>query len=135
VNPVADDLNVENSVESNSSSPITPIKNESKPDDISPVSGEINATPPQEEQHHYSNSNSGGKKGKSGYRRQLDDNGQPKKNFYNPPGKVMRHLAQQSYFDNFYGNQGQFYTLKQKYKTQMCKHFLQNGTCPLSHYC
>jgi len=77
-----------------------------------PLSGEINATPPQEEQNKYSLSNSGGKKNKSGYRRQLDDNGQPKKNFYNPPGKVMRHLAQQSYFDNFYGNQGQFYTLK-----------------------
>jgi hypothetical protein len=69
------------------------------------------------------------------YRRQLGPNGEPKKNFYNPPGKVMRHLAQQSYYDNFYGNQGQFYTLKQKYKTQMCKHFTENGNCPLAQYC
>jgi hypothetical protein len=65
------------------------------------------------------------------YRRTLGDDGKPKKNFYNPPGKVMRHLAQQSYYDNFYGNQGQFYTLKQKYKTQMCKHYLNSGICPL----
>lgn len=65
------------------------------------------------------------------YRRQLGEDGKPKKNFYNPPGKVLRHLAQQSYYDNFYGNQGQFYTLKQKYKTQMCKHYLNNGECPL----
>lgn len=72
---------------------------------------------------------------KSKYRRQIGADGQPKKNFYNPPGKVMRHLAQQSYYDNFYGNQGQFYTLKQKYKTQMCKHFLQTGLCPLAQYC
>jgi hypothetical protein len=56
-------------------------------------------------------------KPKGKYRRQLGPDGQPKKNFYNPPSKVMRHLAQQSYYDNFYGNQGQFYTLKQKYKT------------------
>jgi len=83
----------------------------------------------------YQLSNSGNKKGGKGYRRQLDANGQPKKNFYNPPGKVMRHLAQQSYFDNFYGNQGQFYTLKQKYKTQMCKHFLANNDCPLAQFC
>jgi hypothetical protein len=76
-----------------------------------------------------------GGKNKSKYRRQVGADGQPKKNFYNPPGKVMRHLAQQSYYDNFYGNQGQFYTLKQKYKTQMCKHFLQTGTCPLQQYC
>lgn len=37
---------------------------------------------------------------------------QKQRNFYNPPQKVLRHLAQQSYYDNFYGNQGQFYTLK-----------------------
>ena len=74
-------------------------------------------------------------KQKTRYRRQLGPDGLPKKNFYNPPGKVMRHLAQQSYYDNFYGNQGQFYTLKQKYKTQMCKHFLKNGECPLRQYC
>jgi hypothetical protein len=47
----------------------------------------------------------------------------------------MRHLAQQSYYDNFYGNQGQFNTLKQKYKTQLCKHFLEHGRCPLAQYC
>jgi len=46
----------------------------------------------------------------------LDSKGRPR-NFYNPPGKVLKHLAQQSYYDNFYGNQGQFYTLKQKFKT------------------
>ena len=57
------------------------------------------------------------------------------KNFYNPPGKVLRHLAQQSYYDNFYGNQGQFYTLKQKYKTQLCRHFTEHNTCPLDKYC
>lgn len=57
------------------------------------------------------------------------------KNFYNPPGKVLRHLAQQSYYDNFYGNQGQFYTLKQKYKTQLCRHFTETGTCSLDKYC
>ena len=64
----------------------------------------------------------------------LDSKGRPR-NFYNPPGKVLKHLAQQSYYDNFYGSQGHFYTLKQKYKTQMCKHFLENGTCPLKHFC
>jgi len=47
----------------------------------------------------------------------------------------LRHLAQQSYYDNFYGNQGQFYTLKQKYKTQLCRHFTDNGVCPLDKYC
>jgi len=57
------------------------------------------------------------------------------RNFYNPPQKVLRHLAQQSYYDNFYGNQGQFYTLKQKYKTQLCRHFTENGSCPLAQYC
>lgn len=61
----------------------------------------------------------------------VDAQGRPR-NFYNPPGKVMRHLAQQSYYDNFYGNQGQFNTLKQKYKTQLCKHFLENNKCPLA---
>ena len=60
----------------------------------------------------------------------VDSKGRPR-NFYNPPGKVLRHLAQQSYYDNFYGNQGQFYTLKQKFKTQMCNHFLDTGKCPL----
>lgn len=66
--------------------------------------------------------------------RKLDVNGK-KRNFYNPPGKVMRHLAQQSYYENFYGNQGQFYTMKQKYKTQMCKHWMEDNTCPLKEYC
>lgn len=60
---------------------------------------------------------------------------QKQRNFYNPPQKVLRHLAQQSYYDNFYGNQGQFYTLKQKYKTQLCRHFLEAGSCPLDKYC
>lgn len=64
----------------------------------------------------------------------VDAKGRPR-NFYNPPGKVLRHLAQQSYYDNFYGNQGQFYTLKQKFKTQMCKHFLDSGKCPLQQFC
>ena len=64
----------------------------------------------------------------------FDSKGRPR-NFYNPPGKVLKHLAQQSYYDNFYGNQGQFYTLKQKFKTQMCKHFLESGQCPLKQYC
>lgn len=74
--------------------------------------------------------NSAGKKSRykgKGY----DAQGRPR-NFYNPPGKVMRHLAQQSYYDNFYGNQGQFNTLKQKYKTQLCKHYLEGGKCPLA---
>ena len=62
--------------------------------------------------------------------RKLGPNGE-KRNFYNPPGKVMRHLQQASYYENFYGTQGQFYTLKQKYKTQMCKHYQEEGECPL----
>jgi len=41
----------------------------------------------------------------------IGPNGQPR-NFYNPPSKVMRQLAQQSYYDNFYGNQAKFYTLR-----------------------
>jgi hypothetical protein len=69
------------------------------------------------------------------YRRQLDENGKPKKNFYNPPGKVLRHLAQQTYYDNFYGSQQNYYALKQKFKTQMCKHYLNKGDCPLKQYC
>jgi hypothetical protein len=60
----------------------------------------------------------------------VDANGRPR-NFYNPPGKVLRSLANQSYYDSFYGNQGQIYTLKQKYKTQLCKHYLENSDCPL----
>jgi len=69
------------------------------------------------------------------YRRQLGEDGKPKKNFYNPPGKVMRQLAQQQYHQNMYGNNGQYYALRQKYKTQMCKHFLKDGCCPLKQYC
>lgn len=77
--------------------------------------------------------NSSGKK--SRYKgKGFDANGRPR-NFYNPPGKVMRHLAQQSYYDNFYGSQGQFNTLKQKYKTQLCKHYLEQSKCPLAQYC
>jgi len=60
----------------------------------------------------------------------VDANGRPR-NFYNPPGKVLRSLANQSYYDSFYGNQGQIYTLKQKYKTQLCKHYVENEACPL----
>jgi hypothetical protein len=30
---------------------------------------------------------------RSKYRRQLGPHGEQKKNFYNPPGKVMRHMA------------------------------------------
>ena len=64
-----------------------------------------------------SNSGSSGKPQKTRYKgKGLDANGRPR-NFYNPPGKVLRSLANQSYYDNFYGNQGQIYTLKQKYKT------------------
>jgi len=33
----------------------------------------------------------------------VDANGRPR-NFYNPPGKVLRSLANQSYYDSFYGN-------------------------------
>lgn len=69
------------------------------------------------------------------YRRTLGEDGKPKKNFYNPPGKVMRQMAQQQYHSNMYGNNGQFYNLKQKFKTQMCKHFLKDGECPLKQYC
>lgn len=77
--------------------------------------------------------NSSGKK--SRYKAKgFDANGRPR-NFYNPPGKVMRHLACLSYYDNFYGNQGQYNTLKQKYKTQLCKHYLETGKCPLAQYC
>jgi hypothetical protein len=64
----------------------------------------------------------------------VDANGRPR-NFYNPPGKVLRSLANQSYYDSFYGNQGQIYTLKQKYKTQLCKHYLENESCPLHQFC
>ena len=72
-------------------------------------------------------------KGKGRYSKR-DQNGRPR-NFYNPPSKVLRHLAQQSYYDNFYGNQGQFYTLKQKYKTQLCKHYMETGVCSLEKFC
>lgn len=94
-----------------------------------------NDTSKQGQQYTYQQnySNSSGKK--SRYKgKGFDANGRPR-NFYNPPGKVMRHLAQQSYYDNFYGNQGQFNTLKQKYKTQLCKHYLEGGKCPLAQYC
>lgn len=106
--------------------PVTPQKNndqdDSQPEQADPSSNE--------------NSGSGNSsKSKSKYKgKGVDSKGRPR-NFYNPPGKVLRHLAQQSYYDNFYGNQGQFYTLKQKFKTQMCKHFLENGKCPLQQFC
>jgi hypothetical protein len=122
------DENEHSQASDNLSANTTPIKDtqiESSPANISPNSSEGSPTA----------LNSASAKAKAKYRRQLGPDGTPKKNFYNPPGKVMRHLAQQSYYDNFYGNQGQFYTLKQKYKTQMCKHFLGHGTCPLQQYC
>ena len=56
-------------------------------------------------------------------------------NFYSPPGKVVRDSIQQSYYDDFYGNQGQLHTQKQKYKTQLCRHWIQNGFCPLDNFC
>lgn len=74
-------------------------------------------------------------KGKPRYKgKGLDAYGRPR-NFYNPPGKVLRQLAQQSYYENFYGNQGVSHQLKQKYKTQLCKHYLEGGSCPLQQYC
>jgi hypothetical protein len=125
------DSNQSNSPTSNMSTPVKCEQDDSQKGEES--------TPPQNSQTlplsgASPNSASKGSRG-SKYKRQLGPNGEPKKNFYNPPGKVMRHLAQQSYYDNFYGNQGQFYTLKQKYKTQMCKHFLETGDCPLAQYC
>lgn len=38
-------------------------------------------------------------------------------------------------FENYYGEQSQHQTLKQKYKTRMCRHFASKGTCPLDKYC
>jgi hypothetical protein len=105
--------------------PVTPQRNESDQDGTSPE-GDSNES---------GGSGSSGKDSKSRYKgKGVDSKGRPR-NFYNPPGKVLRHLAQQSYYDNFYGNQGQFYTLKQKFKTQMCKHFLETGKCPLQQFC
>ena len=105
--------------------PVTPQKETPQKDqDATPQSAEST-----------DNSGSSNGKPKSKYKgKGVDSKGRPR-NFYNPPGKVLRHLAQQSYYDNFYGNQGQFYTLKQKYKTQMCKHFLDSGKCPLQQFC
>ena len=81
-------------------------------DDASPKTPNSQTTQPSN-----SNSASSGKSQKTRYKgKGLDANGRPR-NFYNPPGKVLRSLANQSYYDNFYGNQGQIYTLKQKYKT------------------
>lgn len=121
--------------EKTSSNPQTPKQSKHIDLDKTPTdSGK--ASNKEQQQYPYKNeqfSNSSGKK--SRYKAKgFDANGRPR-NFYNPPGKVMRHLAQQSYYDNFYGNQGQFNTLKQKYKTQLCKHFLDNLKCPLAQYC
>lgn len=122
--------------------PATPTKAERVVLDISPEVKGVAQTPeqapsaPVQPETSANLANSAGKQ-KPKYRfkeRKLDQNGK-KRNFYNPPGKVMRHLAQQSYYDNFYGNQGQFYTMKQKYKTQMCKHYLENNECPLKQFC
>jgi hypothetical protein len=114
---------------------VNPVAEISQPSNSS--EGSSNASPAKDEQQ--TNLPSGeisqfGQK-KKPYRRQLGPDGQPKKNFYNPPGKVMRHLAQQTYYDNFYGQNGQFYTLKQKYRTQMCKHYMGRGECPLKQFC
>jgi hypothetical protein len=43
---------------------------------------------------------------KNKYKEKGAENQQRKRNFYNPPSKVIRQLAQQSYYENFYGNQG-----------------------------
>ena len=109
----------------NAETPTTPQKSNTDQDGMSPEesgSGEA------------SGSNSSAKQKYRYKGKGVDAKGRPR-NFYNPPGKVLRHLAQQSYYDNFYGNQGQFYTLKQKFKTQMCKHFLDTGKCPLMQFC
>jgi len=109
----------------NVEAPTTPQKGSADQDGMSPEENSSGET---------SGNNSSGKS-KSRYKgKGVDAKGRPR-NFYNPPGKVLRHLAQQSYYDNFYGNQGQFYTLKQKFKTQMCKHFLDTGKCPLQQFC
>ena len=109
----------------NVEAPTTPQKSNTDQDGMSPEESGSGET---------SGSNSSAKQ-KSRYKgKGVDAKGRPR-NFYNPPGKVLRHLAQQSYYDNFYGNQGQFYTLKQKFKTQMCKHFLDTGKCPLQQFC
>jgi hypothetical protein len=79
----------------------SPSEEESSPDQQSGSSGSLNSQGKPKSKY----------KGKG-----LDSKGRPR-NFYNPPGKVLKHLAQQSYYDNFYGSQGHFYTLKQKYKT------------------
>ena len=82
-----------------------------------------------------SSSGSSGQKLKSRYKgKGVDANGRPR-NFYNPPGKVLRNLSNYQYYDSFFGNQGQIYTLKQKFKTQMCKHFMDTGVCSLQQFC
>ena len=70
-----------------------------------------NSAPAKDSKVALDNSNSKSGKPKGFKERKLGPNGE-KRNFYNPPGKVMRHLAQQSYYDSFYGNSGQFYNLK-----------------------
>ena len=117
--------------EKRTSNPQTPKG--SKQIDLDKSANDSGKPAPQQYPYQQSFNSSSGKK--SRYKgKGFDANGRPR-NFYNPPGKVMRHLAQQSYYDNFYGNQGQFNTLKQKYKTQLCKHYLENNKCPLAQYC
>lgn len=117
-----------------SSSPSTPEKKPLVAEDGTDM-GASPSTPPSGTTLDNGQMSSGEGSRKSKYKgKGIGPNGKPR-NFYNPPSKVMRQLSQQSYYDNFYGNQAKFYTLRQKYKTQMCKHFVEDGDCPLKQYC
>ena len=122
-----------NTPEQSASETSTPNKKAGNDSDsASPLTPETESTPTQLQNQTSGGSSSGKKtryKGKG-----LDANGRPR-NFYNPPGKVLRSLANQSYYDSFYGNAGQVYTLKQKYKTQLCKHYVESEECPLHQFC
>ena len=61
--------------------------------------------------------------------------GVEKRNYYNPPGKVNHYQAKESYYKRFYSNQGYYYNMKQKYKTQICTHYMEEGQCSLHQYC
>jgi hypothetical protein len=108
-------------VTASSSSPSTP-ENKLKIDGMETTADHGPSTPPTISGFNLQNANSAGySSGSSGKKTRykgkgIGPNGQPR-NFYNPPSKVMRQLAQQSYYENFYGNQAKFYTLRQKYKT------------------
>ena len=45
--------------------------------------------------------------------------------------KSLENRRNPSYYDCFYGKEGQINTLMQKYKTKLCRHFKLNGYCPL----